>query len=196
MNIVWKSLKMFLWMTLLTGVLYPLLITLIAQFTFPEQSQGQFLTRENKIVGSKLIAQKFENPKYFWPRPSAIDYQPLPSGGSNLGPTSATLKQLVEKRSAHLMQTHSIHDSDRIPSELVYASGSGLDPHLTPAAAQFQIDRILKARNLDPSKGREKLLKLIEQLTEERRFGFLGEPVVNILQLNLALDEIQKEPLK
>lgn len=191
MTIVWNSLRMFLWMTLLTGVAYPLLITAIAQLTMKYQADGSLITAHGKIIGSRLIAQKFESEKYFWGRPSANDYDALSSGGSNLGPTSVALKQAIDKRKDVIMKAHGIQDAARIPSELLYASGSGLDPHITPLAAQFQVDRVLKARSKNGSRDKEALLKKIEELTQNRSFGFLGEPRVNVLQLNLALDDIK-----
>lgn len=166
-------------MTFLTGLLYPLLITLIAQTTMKPQADGEILLHQGKKVGSSHIAQKFESPKYFWPRPSAIDYNPLPSGGSNLGPTSASLKKTVEERKARF-------HSGNIPSELLFASGSGLDPHITSSAAYFQIDRVAQARGLDSKRVKE----LVDRLIEKRRLGFLGEPCLNVLKLNLALDEL------
>lgn len=179
---------MFLWLMLLTGIIYPLIITGIAQLAMRQSANGDFLEVNGKIVGSSLIAQKFQNEKYFWPRPSAIDYNPLPSGGSNLGPTSAALKKAVEERKAALLKASGGTDVSKIPSELLYASGSGLDPHISPSTAYFQIDRIMKARGIT---SREPLEKLIQKHTKERFLGFIGEPCTNVLQLNLALDQAQ-----
>lgn len=183
-----KTLRMFLWMTFLTGIAYPLLITLIAQGFMHRQASGNFVTIQGKKVGAPLIAQKFEGDSYFWPRPSAVDYNPLPSGGSNLGPTSAVLKRAVEERRAKMALAHNVEET-QVPSELVYASGSGLDPHLSPAAASFQIDRIVRARGFDPQAGKKAIEELIASKTEGRRFGLFGAPCVNVLLLNLALDE-------
>lgn len=188
MTILRNGLRLFLWLMLLTGILYPLLITAIAKTLFKHSAEGDFLTIQGKPVGARLIAQKFESDKYFWPRPSSIDFNPLPSGGSNLGPTSAALKKAVEERKAHLAKAGK---SASIPTELLFASGSGLDPHLSPSAAYFQVDRIVKARGLDPQKGKQEIEKLISQRTEGRRLGFLGNPCVNVLELNLALDALR-----
>ncbi|MCE5318688.1 MAG: potassium-transporting ATPase subunit KdpC [Parachlamydia sp.] len=185
--------RLFLWMVLLTGIAYPLLITGIAYIAFKHQSEGDFINVDGKPVGARLIAQKFESEKYFWPRPSSIDYNPLPSGGSNLGPTSVALKKTVEERKSALTKAH---PGNEIPSELLFASGSGLDPHISPQTAYYQVDRIVKARGLDPQKGKEALEKLILSHTEGRHLAFLGNPCVNVLMLNLALDTLNKDTLK
>lgn len=188
MSTFWTSLRLLLWMTFITGVVYPLLITGIAQFTMHFKANGQLLIINNNIVGSTLIAQKFESDKYFWPRPSAIDYNPLPSGGSNLGPTSAALKKAVRERKTK--NSSYLTEQSKIPSELLFASGSGLDPHISISTAQFQIERIIKARGLDANDGKKTLKNLINQHIEKRRFGFIGQPCVNVLLLNIALDKI------
>jgi K+-transporting ATPase ATPase C chain len=184
MRFFWKSLKMFAILTLLTGFLYPLLITAVAQISFPHKAQGSLISKDDQRVGSLLIGQKFEDPKYFWGRPSAVDYNPLPSGGSNLGPTSSALKEAVEKRKAALRGG----EEGEIPVDLLFASGSGLDPHISPQAAQFQVNRVAKNRGIDPAV----LVALIKSHTEGRSWGVLGEPRVNVLRLNLALDDIKK----
>lgn len=189
MNSFWNSLRMFLWMTLVTGIAYPLLITLAAHITMHRQADGNMITVKDKVIGSRLIAQKFESDKYFWPRPSAVGFNPLPSGGSNLGPTSAALKKTVEERKAALLKGHPGDDA-KIPNELLYASGSGLDPHISPVTAYFQIERIVKARGLDSKSGATDVTKLVDQMIEKRYLGFIGEPCVNVLELNLALDEL------
>ncbi len=181
--------RLFLCLTILTGVAYPLLITGIAQLTMMPQANGSFINVDGKKVGSSLIGQSFTKDKYFWGRPSAVNYNPLPSGGSNLGPTSLALKKAVADRKAVIQKTP--HSSQDIPSELLFASGSGLDPHISPAAAYFQMERIIKARGLNEVEGKKMLTKLIEESTQKRRFGLFGEPVVNVLQLNLALDPTQ-----
>lgn len=172
------ALRLFLWMVLLTGIVYPLLITAIAMMAFKHKSEGDFISIDGKLIGSRLIAQKFQSEKYFWPRPSSIDYNPLPSGGSNLGPTSAALKKAVEERKSALGKVH----SGDVPSELLFASGSGLDPHISTPTAYYQIERISKARGLN----KELLKKLIDHHMEGRLFGV---PCVNVLELNLALDK-------
>lgn len=190
MKSLWPNLKMFLWLSFLTGIVYPLLITAFAQLTKKQQADGNFLSVEGKVVGASLIAQNFTNPKYFWPRPSAHDYNALASGGSNLGPTSAALKDTVKQRQAALAKSQDISDPHAIPSELLYASGSGLDPHISPAAAQFQSARIAKARGLDDEKGKAALAALIDKKTQPRQLGFLGRPYINVLEINIALDEL------
>lgn len=174
-------------MTFLTGVIYPLLITLIAQLTMKQQADGNFLLSKEKIIGSTLIAQKFESNKYFWARPSANDYNPLSSGGSNLGPTSAALKKAVEVRQEKILKTHRV-DKDKIPSELLFASGSGLDPHINISTAYFQIERIAKSRGVES----KDIKNLIDHMSINPSLGFLGEVCVNVLMLNHALDEIFK----
>jgi len=184
-----RSLQMFLWMMLITGILYPLLITLIAQLTMPFKANGSFITSHEKVVGSRLIGQKFESEKYFWGRPSAVDYNSLSSGGSNLGPISLTLKNLVAERKEHLLKADDKISATMIPSDLLFASGSGLDPHITVEAALFQKARIVKARGLNDA-SLESLSQMIDQMIEIREFGFLGIPCLNVLELNLALDEL------
>lgn len=192
MNQIWNNFKLFLWLTLVTGIIYPLLITGIAQLTMKKKADGDFISYNGKIIGAKLISQKFESKKYFWPRPSAVEYNPLPSGGSNLGSTSAALKKVINDRKQKILQTNNNVSND-IPSELLYASGSGLDPHISPATAHFQIDRIIKARGLDNKTGKQELKDLIDRMTLQRRFGFLGQPCLNVLMLNKALDELSHE---
>lgn len=171
-------------MTLLTGILYPLLITAFAQLMVKQQADGDFLFSQEKVIGAKLIGQKFESDKYFWGRPSAIDYNPLPSGGSNLGPTSALLRQAVKERQENLLKAHR-SDKVKIPTDLLFASGSGLDPHITISAAYFQIQRIAKARGLES----REIKNLIDHMVINQKLGFLGENYVNVLLLNKALDE-------
>lgn len=194
MKNLWNSLRLFLWMTFITGIVYPLFIWGIAQLMINQKANGNFIVMEGKPIGSVLIAQKFEAFQYFWGRPSAIDYNPIPSGGSNLGPTSALLKKAVDDRIAVILKSQDPSDHHHIPSELLFTSGSGIDPHISPETAFFQIDRILKARKMDQKIGKQQLINLIEKFTEKRRFGFLGDPVVNVLQLNLALDHLTKAP--
>jgi potassium-transporting ATPase KdpC subunit len=178
---------MFLWMTLLTGILYPFGITGLAQLIMKKKADGDFISHKGHLVGAVLIAQKFESDRYFWPRPSAVDYNPLPSGGSNLGPTSKALQKAVEERKEKILKIHNI-DQDQIPSELLFASGSGLDPHISVSTAYFQIDRVAKQRGIE---GKE-IKNLIDRMIIERRLGFLGEACVNVLVLNKALDEFSQ----
>ncbi len=186
------SLRMLGWIVLLTGVIYPLLITAIGYLVFHKNAEGSLLYVNGKVVGSALIGQKFDSAKYFWPRPSAHDYDALSSGGSNFGPTSKELKKAIGERQQYLAKAHQTSDYDKIPPELLFASGSGLDPHISPIAAEFQIQRILKARNWT-EEDHEKLVHLIRSYTKKRFLGFIGEKAVNVLQLNIALDEMDKE---
>lgn len=185
MKSFWIALRVFLLMTALTGLAYPLLITLFAKTFFPVRSTGELIVVKERAIGAKNIAQKFTSDKYFWPRPSAGNYSTLPSGGSNLGPTSVTLKKLVEERQKLLSKTSSM----AIPSELVFASGSGLDPDISPMAAYFQVERIAKARSLTT----HELIQLIDSHTTYPIWGFVGRPTVNVLLLNLALDELKHD---
>lgn len=180
------ALMMLLMLTLLTGLLYPLAVTGLAQIFFPHQANGSLIVRDGKIVGSELIGQPFDAPQYFWSRPSATSpfpYNAAASSGSNLGPTNTALIDAVKARVGALQAADPDHPA-RIPVDLVTASGSGLDPHISPAAAEYQVRRIARARGLDEDTVR----RLIFRHTKGRQLGILGEPRVNVLQLNLALD--------
>jgi potassium-transporting ATPase KdpC subunit len=193
MKLIFQSLVIFIWMTLLTGVLYPLCVFVIAYTISHDTAEGSFITHQGKIIGSSLIAQKFESERYFWPRPSAVDYNPLPSGGSNLGPTSATLKKTVEERRQHLAAAHGISELKQVPPELLFASGSGLDPHINLSTAFFQMERVAKARGMNQESAKQKLKNLILSLAENRFFRFSSEPYVNVLNLNHSLDQLDQE---
>lgn len=186
MKYLMPAIRLILFMTLILGFIYPFAMTGISQILFPSRANGDFLTRGGQKVGSSLIAQKFEKSEYFWSRPSAIDYNPLPSGGTNLGQSSESLKKTVEERRAKLKLAHPDQSAEP-PQDLLFASGSGLDPHISPEAARYQAQRVAKARNLSL----DQIQKLIQQSTQKRVFGIFGEPTVNVLALNLAIDEIQ-----
>lgn len=175
-------------LTLLTGVLYPLAVTGIAQAVFPRQAAGSLLVNRGKAVGSRLIGQPFDDAKYFWSRPSATSpapYSGVASSGSNLGPLSDRLRDAVQGRVAAL-RTEGSGQTGPIPVDLVTASASGLDPHISPAAAYYQVARVAQTRGLNEARVRA----LVAAHVEGRQFGFLGEPRVNVLQLNLALDAL------
>ena len=178
MNACKTAVKVFLFMTVLIGLIYPLFITGIAQLTMPRLANGSLIQKRDQILGSTLIAQNTKEDRYFWPRPSAIDYDPMkPSGGSNLGPTSQKLKEAIDERKQKV--------GDKAPPELLYASGSGLDPHINLETAYFQIPRVAKARSMNEAD----LKNLIDRLSEGKQLGFLGERYVNVLSLNQVLDE-------
>jgi potassium-transporting ATPase KdpC subunit len=174
------------WFTLVTtamfGILYPLAVTGLAQLLFPWQANGQLVEKDGKIVGSRIIGQAFSGAAYFHSRPSAAGagYDPTSSGGSNLAPTN---KALVERVRAAVREAHAENPGAPVPVDMVTASASGLDPDVSPAAAEFQVPRVAKARNMSE----EDLRALVRKFTRERDFGFLGEPRVNVLELNLAL---------
>jgi K+-transporting ATPase ATPase C chain len=179
-----KSLKVFFFMTLLTGVVYPVLMTGVARTFFPGNSSGRLINHQGTLIGSELIAQKFEGTRYFWPRPSAVDFNPMNSGGSNLGPTSGELLKAVTSRKEKLKAANPSATS--LPQDMLFASGSGLDPHISPQAAIFQIKRIAKVRKISE----QTLFDLVHSFTHPRQWGIFGEPRVNVLMLNLALDHL------
>jgi K+-transporting ATPase ATPase C chain len=180
------ALLMLLFFTALTGVVYPLAVTLFAQTLFPGQANGSLLGSDEQPLGSELIGQAFNRPEDFWGRPSAtssVPYNSGASGGSNQGPTNPALTDAVQARIKALRDADPGH-SEAVPVDLVTASASGLDPHISPAAAAYQISRVAKARHLSL----DSVLDLVERYTEPRQWGILGEPRVNVLKLNLALD--------
>jgi K+-transporting ATPase ATPase C chain len=164
-------------------------MTGVAQVIFPSQANGSLILKDGKLIGSELIGQKFDSTIYFWSRPSVIDYNPIPSSGSNFGPTSAKLKKQVTDRRLKFATVHAITDTLSIPKEMVFASASGLDPHISPKAALLQVDRIVKVRQLDSNK-KQQLLKSISDLSEMPQFTILGEERINVLALNLELDKL------
>ena len=173
-------------LSVLTGLVYPAIVTAIAQVVFPHQANGSLIVKDGKVVGSTLIGQPFDDPKYFWGRPSAtspFQYNAGSSSGSNLGPTNPALTKAVQER-VDVLRAADPGNKALVPVDLVTTSGSGLDPHISPAGAMYQVSRVAKARRMDEAAVRS----LVEQNTEGRQFGFLGEPRVNVLALNLALD--------
>jgi K+-transporting ATPase ATPase C chain len=188
-NILRPVLVLFTALTVATGLVYPIVVTAVSHAAFPSQANGSLIEKNGKLVGSELLGQQFDAPGYFWGRLSATSpnpYNPQASGGSNLGPTNPALADEVKGRISAL------HDADPtntapIPVDLVTSSGSGLDPEISPAAAAYQIDRVAKARKLSHND----VDALVQQATTGRQFGILGEPRVNVLKLNLALDDMK-----
>lgn len=173
-------------MTVLTGVIYPAVVTAVAQVAFPYQANGSVIVQNGQAVGSELIGQHFDAPEYFWGRLSAtggVPYNAAASSGSNLGPLNPALTEAAQARISALQAADPTNTAP-IPVDLVTASASGLDPHISPAAADYQVARVAQARGLDAATVRD----LVSQHTEGRTLGILGEPTVNVLELNLALD--------
>ncbi len=173
-------------LTVITGVVYPLVVTGIAQVVFPFQANGSLIVQDGRVMGSALIGQPFDDPRYFWGRPSATSpfaYNARASSGSNLSPTNPALVSAVQSRVDTLRAADPTNKA-AVPVDLVTASGSGLDPHISPAAALYQVSRVARARQL----GLDAVRALVERHTEGRFLGLLGEPRVNVLALNLALD--------
>jgi potassium-transporting ATPase KdpC subunit len=184
------SLKILVFFIVLTGIIYPVLVTIPAQVIFPYKANGGLLVVNNKITGSKLIGQRFDSAVYFSSRPSAISYNPLPSGGSNYSLTSEKLKDLVEQRKQQFIASNQLDSLSAVPPEMLFASASGLDPHISPKAAMLQANRIAEARNFSHDK-KQKLIECIQECTEEPQFLLLGEERINVLLLNLRVDKIR-----
>jgi potassium-transporting ATPase KdpC subunit len=188
-TIIRPAVVLFALLTVLTGIIYPLVVTGIAEVAFAHQAQGSLILKDGKPVGSELIGQNFADPKYFWSRPSATSPQPYNgtgSSGSNLGPLNPALTDAVKAR-IQALQGADPANKERIPVDLVTTSGSGLDPHISVAAAQYQMARIARVRNLDVWA----VQALVAAHTQERLGGIFGEPRVNVLELNLALDDFR-----
>ncbi len=181
MNSLFVSIRIFFVLSLLTGVVYPFTVTGLAQLFFNHKANGSLISKNGDVIGSSLIAQKFESPKYFHPRPSAIDFNALPSGGTNLAPNSKKLKESIE--------AHQQKWGDQAPRELLTTSASGVDPHVTPESARFQLERVARARGFDAGQV-DSLKKLLERMTDRRTLGFIGEERINVLELNLNLDQL------
>lgn len=186
------AITLFILLGVLLGGLYPLLVTGLAQAFFPHQANGSLIERQGQLVGSELIGQNFTSPAYFWGRPSAAGTFPnngLASGGSNLGPTNPALKQAAEDR-AKALQEADPGNKSAIPMDLLTASASGLDPHISPAAAAYQVARVARVRGMTVQQVRD----LVRTYSESPQWGLFGEPRVNVLKLNLALDAAAPMP--
>jgi potassium-transporting ATPase KdpC subunit len=192
MKTLLQHLRMLLTFSFALGLIYPFWITFFSELCAKDKATGSLVFTHGTCKGSRLLGQKFVKSSYFWPRPSVCDYNPLLSGASNLGPTSKRLQNTVRGRLFFLAEAHGIQDLAKIPRDLLFASGSGLDPHISPEAALFQIDRVSKARGFT-EKGKAKLGALVREHIENRSFHFLGESCVNVLELNLALEELAND---
>lgn len=182
------AISLFLLLTVLTGVAYPLVVTGIARLAFPAAADGSLILKNGQVVGSLLIGQNFTDPKYFWGRPSAtapMPYNAAASSGSNQGPLNPALTEAVKGRIGAL-KVADPGNTQPVPADLVTASGSGLDPHISPSAAAYQVERVARARKLPP----QAVEAVVAQHTEGRQWGIFGEPRVNVLKLNLALDSL------
>lgn len=193
-TLILRAVRMLAVLTLLTGVLYPLGITLLAQIAFPTQANGSLIAVDGAIVGSALIGQQTDDPRYFSARPSAVNYMqgsaagaPVAGGATNISSASARLEAQVLERAAAFHALNGLPDTAAVPADMLFASGSGLDPHISPRAALLQAERVAAARGLDPAA----VIALVEAHVEQPLLGFLGEPRVNVLQLNLALNQLQ-----
>ena len=190
-KLFYQSLKMLLLMTVLFGALYPLAVLALAQGAFPWRANGSLIYRNGVPLGSELLGQSFSGPRYFHGRPSTAGrdgYDAANSSGSNLGPTNSQLIQNISERAAKVRSENGLVRSVTVPSDLVTASASGLDPHISPDAALMQVERVARTRNLPPDTVRS----LVEKHIEGRQPGILGEPRVNVLKLNLGLEELEK----
>jgi len=184
------SIKMLLIMTVITGVIYPLLITFAARFVVPEKANGSLIVKDGRLIGSSLIGQQFNKDIYFSSRPSFINYNPLPSGASNYGLTNYKLDSLVKANKKNFIVKNQLDNTISIPSEMLFTSGSGLDPHISPQGAYLQVNRIAKARNFSEEQ-KKQLAELILKRTEEPQFLLFGNERINVLLLNLELDKLK-----
>ena len=194
LKLITQSVRQTLLWTILAGVVYPLVITAVAQLAFKDQANGTLVMRNGKIVGSALLAQQFTGTNYFWPRPSACTYGTGPSGlvassGSNLGPTSAPLQTNVLNNVAAFISGNNLPTNTHVPADMVFASASGLDPHISPEAARLQTARVAAARGMSA----DSVKALVDRFTEPPQWGFLGQARVNVLLLNVALDQLDSK---
>lgn len=196
-KLIIQSVRQTILWSIVAGVIYPVIITVIAQVAFHDQANGSLVQRDGKTIGSAFLAQQFQGTNYFWPRPSACGYGTGPSGivassGSNLGPTSAPLHTNVMNNIAAFISGNNLPTNTPVPADMIYASASGLDPHISPEAARLQIARVAASRGMSE----DKVKALVDQFTEPPQWGFLGQARVNVLLLNVALDQAQAEAKK
>jgi len=180
---LWAAVKVFLVITVLVGIAYPLVVTGFAQVAFDHKADGSLIEHNGKVIGSSLIGQEFTGNKWFQPRPSAADYDALASGGTNLGPTNPDLIKVVKQRVTQYRKANALRSNEPVPVDAVTASGSGLDPHISELNAHYQARRVAEARGIS----QHNVEQLIAENTDKPSLGFLGEPGVNVLKLNLAL---------
>jgi K+-transporting ATPase ATPase C chain len=185
-----KSFKILAVFTLLTGFIYPLLVTGIVQVLFPYQANGSLVHKGNAVIGSELIGQKFDSSVYFSSRPSAVDFNPMPSGATNLGPGNSRLRELTAAVRADFVKRNNAGTDSKLPSEMFFSSASGLDPHISPQAAFIQASRVASERHFSDEQ-RDKLIQLIKNQTEKPQLMFMGESRINVLLLNLCADTIK-----
>jgi K+-transporting ATPase ATPase C chain len=189
-NIFNTSIRLILIFTIVTGIIYPLMISGISRVFFYEKAEGSLVKKEGVIAGSGLIGQEYDSTVYFWSRPSAIDYKTLPSGGSNLSWTDQRLKDLTAERKESFIKGNMLNDSISVPVEMLCSSGSGLDPHISPRAAFLQVERIAKSRGFSNDQ-KQKLILLVKKMTEKPQYSIFGEERINVFLLNLELDKIR-----
>jgi len=187
MKLLIQSIRQTILWTVIAGIAYPLVMTGVAQLLFRNQANGSLIVRDGQVVGSELIAQQFTGDKYFWPRPSAGSYATIPSGASNLGPTSQALQSNVTANAAAFRAGNKLAADAPVPADMVFTSASGLDPHISPEAARLQVARVAGARGI----GENQIKALVEKFVEPPQWGIFGEPRVNVLRLNVALDGLQ-----
>ena len=187
MKLLIQSIRQTILWTVIAGIAYPLVMTGVAQLLFRNQANGSLIVRDGQVVGSELIAQQFTGDKYFWPRPSAGSYATIPSGASNLGPTSQALQSNVTANAAAFRTGNKLAADAPVPADMVFTSASGLDPHISPESARLQVARVAAARGM----AEDQVNALVEKFVEAPQWGIFGEPRVNVLELNVALDDLQ-----
>ena len=187
MKLFIQSIRQTIVWTIVAGVAYPLIMTGVAQLLFRHQANGSLIERNGAVVGSELLAQQFTGEKYFWPRPSAGGYATVPSGASNLGPTSQALQSNVTANATAFRTSNKLAADAPVPADMVFTSASGLDPHISPESARLQIARVAAARGITE----DQVKALVEKVLEQPQWGVFGEPRVNVLELNVVLDDLQ-----